>query len=185
MELFDIVDEQGHPTGEIVERSVAHANGICHRTAHIWIIKGDQVLLQKRSLNKDSYPGEYDTSSAGHVMAGDEVIDSALRELEEELGIKATKDNLQYIGQFRIQYEEEFHGSMFKDNEVVFLYIYNKPVTIEDLSLQPEEIESVAWFDFKDVMRVVEDGTRDIDGCRICVPSGGLKLIEQFIQTVN
>ena len=61
----------------------------------------------------------------------------------------------------------------------------NKPVTIEDLSLQPEEIESVAWFDFKDVMRVVEDGTRDIDGCRICVPSGGLKLIEQFIQTVN
>lgn len=57
MELFDIVDEYGNPTGETVERSVAHANGFRHRTAHIWIareIEGKrQVLLQKRALTED------------------------------------------------------------------------------------------------------------------------------------
>ena len=59
MELFDIIDENGNPTGKIVERSIAHAEGIPHRTAHIWIIRRrnekTEILLQKRSRNKDSF----------------------------------------------------------------------------------------------------------------------------------
>lgn len=98
MELFDICDEQGNPTGDTVERSEAHAKGICHRTAHIWIAKQEngryKVLLQKRSMDKDSFPGRYDTSSAGHIQAGDEPMESALRELGEELGIKAEAADL-------------------------------------------------------------------------------------------
>ena len=89
MELFDIIDENGDPTGQTVERSIAHAEGIPHRTAHIWIIRRrnekTEILLQKRSRNKDSFPGKFDTSSAGHIQAGDEPMESALRELEEEL----------------------------------------------------------------------------------------------------
>ena len=70
--------------------------------SYVWILretdKGTEVLLQKRSANKDSYPGLYDTSSAGHVIAGDAPIVSAIRELHEELGINATIGNLNYIG---------------------------------------------------------------------------------------
>ena len=73
MEYFDVCDEKGIPTGEVVERSVAHSKGIRHRTAHVWILREEQgrtqVLLQKRSANKDSYPGRYDSSSAGHVQS--------------------------------------------------------------------------------------------------------------------
>ena len=90
MEFFDVCDERGLPTGEVVERSVAHSKGILHRTAHVWIIKKVdgrwQVLLQKRSKDKDSYPGQFDTSSAGHIPAGMEPLESARRELREELG---------------------------------------------------------------------------------------------------
>ena len=54
MELFDICDENGLPTGETVERKEAHAKGIRHRTAHVWVIRQRegriQVLLQKLSL---------------------------------------------------------------------------------------------------------------------------------------
>ena len=79
MELFDIVDENGNPTGEVIERRKAHAEGIRHRTAHIWIVREKegriQVLLQKRSADKDSFPGRFDTSSAGHIKAGDEPLD--------------------------------------------------------------------------------------------------------------
>jgi len=57
-EIFDIVDEKGQPTGETVTRSQAHAEGIRHRTAHIWVVreKGDktEVLLQKRAMKKNS-----------------------------------------------------------------------------------------------------------------------------------
>ena len=95
MEFFDIINEAGEPIGQTVERSIAHAQGIRHRTAHIWIIREMegriQVLLQKRSTEKDSFPGRFDTSSAGHVQAGDEPLESALRELFEELGIKASQ----------------------------------------------------------------------------------------------
>jgi hypothetical protein len=38
MEYLDIVDENGNPTGEKVERAYAHKNGIRHRTAHVWIL---------------------------------------------------------------------------------------------------------------------------------------------------
>ncbi len=56
MELLDIVDEKGNPTGETVPREVAHREGIRHRTAHVWIFRRRggvvQILLQKRSDNK-------------------------------------------------------------------------------------------------------------------------------------
>ena len=89
MEYFDIVDESGLPTGEIVSRDIAHRDGIRHRTAHVWVVRpahaGYDILLQKRSRNKDSFPGFFDTSSAGHIPAGSEPLPSALRELKEGL----------------------------------------------------------------------------------------------------
>ena len=79
LELFDILNEDGSKTGVVKERSVAHREGALHGTVHIWIVRendksGYDVLLQKRSDNKDSYPGCYDISSAGHISAGDGVM---------------------------------------------------------------------------------------------------------------
>ena len=96
MEYLDIVDENGNPTGETVERAYAHRNGVRHRTAHVWIVREcdgrTQILLQKRSMKKESFPGLFDTSSAGHIPSGSDPIESALRELLEELGIEATEE---------------------------------------------------------------------------------------------
>ena len=155
MEIFDIIDENGNPTGKTVERSIAHAEGIRHRTAHIWIIRRKngrtEILLQKRSRNKDSFPGKFDTSSAGHIQAGDEPLESALRELKEELGIHAVPEDLQFAGKFPISFAKEFHGKMFRDEEIAFVYIYDHPVEIDRLTLQKEEVEEVQWFDLEEV----------------------------------
>ena len=110
MEIFDVVDEEGRPTGETVSRQEAHEKGIRHRTAHIWVIRrepgkgGIQILLQKRAMDKDSFPGQYDTSSAGHIHAGDEPRISAVRELQEELGIEVRPEELKFAGKFRVHY---------------------------------------------------------------------------------
>ena len=145
MEYIDIVDEQGNPTGEKVERSIAHSQGIRHRTAHIWIVRKVngryQVLMQKRAMNKESFPGMFDTSSAGHIQAGDEPLESALREFHEELGIRAQPQELEFAGNFRISYEKEFYGKMFRDNEIAFVYIYSQPVDETKLVLQKEEVD--------------------------------------------
>ncbi|MBO4457044.1 MAG: NUDIX domain-containing protein [Butyrivibrio sp.] len=179
-ELFDIVDENGNPTGEIVSRSEAHANGIRHRTAHIWVVRDNdgkpEVLLQKRAMNKDSFPGRYDTSSAGHIQAGDEPLESAIRELSEELGIVAMAEQLHFAGTFQIQYEKEFYGKMFKDSEIAFVYVYKEHVDINKLSIQKEELDSVEWFDLEEVYNACLPPRDE----KFCVPMGGLEILRSY-----
>ena len=163
MEYLDIVDEQGQPTGEIISRTLAHTKGIRHRTAHIWIVRRKnehfQVLMQKRAMSKDSFPGKYDTSSAGHIQAGDEPLASGLRELAEELGIHAKPEDLAFTGCIHGSFAEEFHGKIFRDNEIAFVYVYQQPVDIETLVLQKEEVESVRWMEYEECLRRIQDGT--------------------------
>lgn len=181
MECFDVVDEQGRPTGEVVSREVAHRDGIRHRTAHIWVARRAggraQVLLQKRSAGKDSYPGCYDTSSAGHVRAGDEPLESAVRELGEELGVHVGPSDLRFLGTFAIKFEKVFHESTFRDDEVAFVYLCERPVEVEGLRLQAEEVERVDWFDLEEVRAAClrEDP-------RFCVPLGSLELVSAALE---
>ncbi|MBQ6222780.1 MAG: NUDIX domain-containing protein [Solobacterium sp.] len=181
MEWFDITDEQGNPTGKIVDRETAHREGIMHRCADIWVVREHdgrtEVLLQKRSRNKDSFPGRYDTSSAGHIQAGDEPLPSAIREFKEELGIEARPEELAFAGTFRIKYEKEFYGRIFKDNEVAFVYVYQKEVDLQDIHVQEEEVENVAWFALDDVYQAC---LRKDDA--YCVPLRGLELLMNYLK---
>lgn len=180
MEMFDVVDELGNPTGEIVSRELAHKEGIRHRASHIWIInqthKGIKVLLQKRSSEKDSFPGLLDTSSAGHIQAGDEPLESAIRELGEELGITAHPKDLYFIGTFSFSFKKEFHSKLFCDNQVAFVYVYQNPVNIEELTLQAEEIESVCWRDFDRVFKDCLAHNKEY-----CVHIQGLELLKKYL----
>lgn len=180
MELFDVVDEEGNPTGETVERAKAHSYGIRHRTAHIWVsreVSGKrQVLLQKRALTKDSFPGRYDTSSAGHIQAGDEPLESALRELEEELGIKAKPSQLAFAGTFKVQYEKEFHHKLFRDHEIAFVFVYQGEVDINKLTIQKEELDGVEWFDLEDTYQECLKHNQ-----KFCVPVKGLEIVRDFL----
>lgn len=163
MEWLDIVDECGNPTGEKVERSVAHSEGILHRTAHVWLLRerpeGVEILLQKRSQNKDSFPGCYDISSAGHIPAGVDFIPSALRELEEELGVQAEAEDLHYCGKRKIHYERFFHGKYFIDNQISNVYVLWLDKEEDEFSLQKEEVEAVRWMNFAECRKAVEENT--------------------------
>ncbi len=166
-EMLDVVDDFGVPTGEKIERRLAHSLGIQHRTAHVWIIRKRagqlQVLLQKRSLIKDSYPGCYDISSAGHIPAGCEYIPSALRELKEELGYIAEPGQLIYCGQRRFEIKEIFHNKVFHDRQVSNVYLIWINQEERDFILQQEEVSSVQWFDFDNCIRQVS--TNEIPHC--------------------
>ena len=182
MEYLDVCDEKGQPTGGIVSRDKAHRDGIRHRTAHVWVIREEkgriQVLLQKRSANKESFPGMYDTSSAGHIPAGCEPLDSALRELREELGIEAGDGQLCYIGAICNRYEAQFRGKIFRDNEYCSVYLYREPLDAESLHLQAEEVERVDWFDLEQVREEIEHSRE-----RFCVPGASLDLLRRFLLT--
>ena len=163
MELLDIVDENGVPTGETVERETAHREGIRHRTSHVWILRKHggktQVLLQKRSKNKDSYPGCYDISSAGHVPSGEGFEESALRELREELGVHAAENELVYCGQRRFEYRKDFHGRMFWDKQVSNVYVLWRDMECAGFVLQESEVEVVRWMNLNLCFEMVKNNT--------------------------
>ena len=159
-ELLDLVDEDGNPTGERAERELIHATGLRHRTAHLWLMREREgqaeILLQKRSADKDSYPGCYDISSAGHIPAGMDFIPSALRELKEELGLTAAPEELILCGQRRFFHHQVFHGKPFEDHQVSNVYVMLRDVDPASLTLQASEVQCVVWMPLCEVRRRVE-----------------------------
>lgn len=164
MELLDVVDAEGKPTGQVRERSLIHRYGDRHRTSHVWIVRpnkksGFDVLLQKRAKGKDSFPGCYDISSAGHIPAGGGFLLSALRELNEELGLNVAPEELIPIGMHDGEVHTSFYGKPFYNHELSAIYVLNQDIDIASLKLQPEEVETVIWMDYNTCLKGVEDDT--------------------------
>ena len=163
LELLDVVDENGTPTGEVVPRETAHAEGIRHRTSHVWLVRyrggRSQILLQKRCENKDSWPGCYDISSAGHIPAGMDFIPSAIRELREELGVEAAPEELLLCGNRHICSDSEFHGHPFRDRQYSRVFALRRDLEEGDFVLQKEEIDAVRWMDLEECIQAVKQNT--------------------------
>jgi isopentenyl-diphosphate delta-isomerase type 1 len=86
-ELLDIVDDHDRIIGRAPRHHV-HAHGLKHRAVHIFVFNpAGELLVQKRSRSKDTFPGCYDSSASGHLNAGEDYDACALRELREELGL--------------------------------------------------------------------------------------------------
>ncbi|MBA4138131.1 MAG: NUDIX hydrolase [Opitutus sp.] len=85
-ELFDVVDEDDRVIGQ-APRGEVHARGLRHRAVHGFVVnRAGEVFLHQRSLVKDTFPGLWNSSCAGHVGAGDDYDATMMRELAEELG---------------------------------------------------------------------------------------------------
>lgn len=160
-EMLDIVDKNGQPTGEVVEREYAHLNGVWHRTSHLWIMRKKdnkvQILLQKRAADKSSFPNCYDISSAGHIPAGGEYKESALRELKEELGIEASEDDLIHCGDRIIIWDDEFHGIPYHDRQHSRIFLMWLDLDEDEFCVGMDEVQNVLWMDFEECYRGVEN----------------------------
>ncbi|MCI6551966.1 MAG: NUDIX domain-containing protein [Lachnospiraceae bacterium] len=164
LELLDIVDQEGNPTGKVRERSLVHRYGSRHRTAHVWIVRPGaagsfDLLLQERAGDKDSFPGCLDISSAGHIPAGKGYQESALRELEEELGITVSPQELVFVGFHEGVSHSCFHGKPFHNQEYSAVYLLERDIEISQLNFQKEEIASLLWMDYAACMEGLKNGT--------------------------
>jgi isopentenyldiphosphate isomerase len=121
-EMVDVLDEDGNPTGVRKTKKYAHANGLWHRASHIWIYNSEgELLLQKRSMLVETKPGLWDISAAGHVSAGETPEQGALREMYEEIGIKADPGD---IKQIMVRKSSNVPKPDYYDNEFDYIYIF-------------------------------------------------------------
>ena len=150
MEYIDIFDENNNPTGEVKEKTQAHEDGNFHRTAHIWIMNDKkELLLQKRSATKKSHPN-WDISGAGHIMAGESVIDGAIRELKEELGIKTNENELKFIAIVKSTKNP-------KNMEFQYVYLLKCNKQVEEYIFEDNEVSEVKYVHFKELEKMVEE----------------------------
>jgi isopentenyldiphosphate isomerase len=137
-ELFDIVDENNNPLGITKSRSDVHRDGDWHRAVHIYVRNGKgEYLVHLRSRSKDLNPGKWDTKFGGHVLAGKDFDETAMKELEEEIGLRLAVDDL-----IRGEVYRQSDGT---NNEVVqsYYYLYNGDVAL--LHFRDREVEDVMW----------------------------------------
>lgn len=133
-ELLDVVDALDRVTGQAARREV-HARGLRHRAVHVFIVNGrGEIFLHRRSLSKDSFPGLWTSSCAGHVAAGDDYDVTALRELEEELGWQPEARPARLL---KIEACAETGGE--------FVWIYSLRAE-GPFALNPDEILQGGWF---------------------------------------
>ncbi|MEF2965337.1 NUDIX domain-containing protein [Paenibacillus sp. M1] len=154
-EVFDIYDEEMTKIG-VERREIVHAKGYWHQTFHCWIVNrthngGAKLLLQLRHPDKDTYPGLLDISSAGHLQSG-ETVEDGVRELEEELGIRAAMDELVYCGM--VPQEKQLPmGLIDREFNHIFIYEFGKP--LEAYEYQADEISGLFFAELEDFKRLV------------------------------
>lgn len=131
-EIWDVYDENGQKTGRTMKRGIPNT-GEYLLCVHVYLHTPDgKFLVQKRSNNKESHPGEWDITG-GAVLCGEESLEGAKRETLEEVGIDISDAKICYIG--RIKKRKSFAD----------VYFVEKEFSISDCVLQKEEVDEVRF----------------------------------------
>lgn len=142
-EMLIEVDKNNQVIGPI-SRGLAHKSpNKYYRTIYILVFDNkDRILIQKRSATKDLYPNCWDISVGGHVDFGNSYTETAVRELKEELGIEASKEELEFVKEVLVK--------LPNSNEFFYVYKYFLKPT-DKLNPQLEEISNIKWISIKDI----------------------------------
>ena len=164
-EHFDILNCRGTKTGEGISRDEAHRAGVWHGAFHCLIIyvrdgKG-YALFQKRSAQKKIAPGKFDVSVGGHYASGEDARTAGPREIEEELGLRVSFDELLPIGRRIFVYCFDKEVTEYEFQDVFFL---PRPVRPETLVLQPDEVDGVLEVAPEDGIRLFSGREGNVKG---------------------
>lgn len=154
MEYVDILDEKGNKTGLTKSRKDAHIDGDWHKVAFIFVVndKGE-IILQKRSDEKETNPNKWTASASGHLSAGDTDIEGAIRELEEEIGIQASAEDLKYL--FTVNEKHIKEVKNLKIRHIADVYLLYRNIELSSLVLQQEEVSDVKYVHYKDFEKML------------------------------
>lgn len=134
MEVWDILDKNGTPTGKVVERKrVCLSKGEYHLVVHIWILGSDgRVLIQRRSFDKPLMPGEW-AAIGGSAVSGETAITAAKRELLEEMGIDVEENRFKLI------------KVMPRKSSILNIFLVSCDTPVSELTLQKDEVCEAKW----------------------------------------
>lgn len=149
---FDLFKDQPRSTGVRKRRAAVHKDQDWHCSAHVWLVDPVRrlVLVQKRSEHKDTFPGMWDISAAGHIEAAgtsssssSSPKDTAVRELAEELGIDNVERDAFVFG-FICPAEQADWGGCNAYEHVYFVHVDKDTCRIR---AGQAEVTAVQWIE--------------------------------------
>ena len=130
MEIWDILDKNAHFTGKTIRRGEKLQKGEYHLVVHVWIKdNSEKYLISKRTPNK-TYPNMWETTG-GAAISGDTSMQTALKEVKEELGISLNPDNGKFL--FRLK-RDGGATSNFLD-----VWLFEEKIDLSKIIFQPNE----------------------------------------------
>jgi isopentenyl-diphosphate delta-isomerase type 1 len=149
-ETLDIVDEKDEVIGT-ASREECHKEKLRHRGVQVFVMdeEGD-LFIQKRSNNKDIFPGLSEGGITGHVQSGETYAQAATRELKEELGINIKEQDLREMFDFKMLFENE--------HELVkaFLLEYDGQIKIDN-----NEVVSGKFYSIDEIRQMIKENEKE------------------------
>jgi len=156
--LITIVDKNNNVTGSATHQN-AQREGLWHRIVVVHVFNSHkEIFIQKRSPRADSSPNMWDHSAAGHVDTGEIPINSAKRELKEELGISSSK--LSLITTYKTQ--RKSGNRKFNRYWYVYQITYDGKINLQESELAEGKFVDINWLkkDMEQNPRIYTDGIK-------------------------
>lgn len=122
-----------------VEKLEVHRRGLRHKAVSVFILRDDQILLQRRALGKYHTPGLWANACCTHPNWGESPMDCAQRRLTEELGLQDI--SLHHRGQ--VEYSADVGGGLH-EHEVVELFVGRINDHVQPVP-NPQEVMDTDW----------------------------------------
>ncbi len=149
-EMLIQVDEHNNVIGSISRGEAHEKPGVFYRTIYVLVKdENDKVLIQQRSATKDLYPNCWDISVGGHVNFGKTYEETAVRELDEELGLELKEEDLIKKGEVLVKPSNS--GEFFN----VFEYKLKPGQTVE---ASEEEVKNTRWMSIGEIKKSMKNG---------------------------
>jgi isopentenyldiphosphate isomerase len=140
-ELFDLYDGEGAPLGTSKPRDQVHRDGDWHRSVALWIVRArGSLIVQRRSLAKDTHPGAFTASVSGHYAAGEQ-LEQVLREAREEIGVAVSAGDLVPVCVWR---SDDRPGPGLIDRELMDIFLWPLERDLTEFSPDRGEVMGLA-----------------------------------------
>jgi len=149
VEFWDVLDTNGNKTGKIIERGELFTKDEYHLVVHVWLKNSNnEFLISKRTPNK-TFPNMWDTVG-GSAIAGESSIIAAVREVEEEIGLKLNKNDGHLITRLK--------RNIYAVNDFVDVWIFLCEAKISELIYKPDEVNDAKWADKDTIKDMIKRG---------------------------
>ena len=140
--MLDVLNRLGYRTGKTVSRVDAHEKGLYHKVVCGTLIdKQGYIILNKRGMESDIFPGRWIPFIGGHVLAGENSLEAIMRETYEELGVSLKSEDIYETGVKEMI--DSTSISKGKNREIVDFLIINCENPLEEMKLDNKEILAV------------------------------------------